>query len=261
MKEFLDVTILAVLQGVAEFLPISSSGHLVIGQHLLGIRDAGLYLNVFLHLGTLVSIFIFYRKRISKIIAGLIHREKEAIAFTGKILLSAVPAIIVYALFAKQVETLYNSPRVTGVFLIVTGFLLVSTRFVKSGEKDVDLRRSLVMGVAQAFALLPGISRSGSTIVAARLQKVSPDNAAGFSFLMSAPLILGGAFLESKDVFLAPETVSCDISGCALVYGMVLSAVTGCFALAALVKMLNGSAFWMFGPYCILAGILTCVFC
>ncbi len=261
MEEFLDVTLLAVLQGVAEFLPVSSSGHLVIGQHLLGIKDAGIYLNVFLHLGTLVSIFVFYRKFILRIIAGLIRMEKSALEFAGKIVLSAIPAVIVYVLFSKQVETLYNSAKVTGCFLIVTGFLLLSTRFVRAGEAAVNWRRAFVMGLAQAFALIPGVSRSGSTIVAARLQKVSPGGAAEFSFLMSAPLILGGAFLESKDVFLNQSAVACEISGVALIYGMLLSAAVGYFSLAALVKILNSSAFWMFGPYCLLAGILTVIFC
>ncbi len=261
MENFFNVTILALLQGIAEFLPISSSGHLVIGQHLLGIKDAGLYLNIFLHLGTLVSIFAFYRKFILRMFIGLIRGEKEALSFTGKLLLSTVPAVIVYALFTKQIETLYNSPLATGIFLIITGFLLISTRFVKSGESSVNWHRALVMGIAQAFALLPGVSRSGSTIVAARLQKVTPCAAAEFSFLMSAPLILGGALLETKDIFFSTEALPCEISGTTLIYGMTLSAVVGYFALSLLVRTLNSSSFWMFGPYCILAGILTCIFC
>ena len=255
MGDFLDVTFLAILQGVAEFLPISSSGHLVIGQHVLGVKDAGLQLDVFLHVGTLLSVAMYYRKSLWRIVA-----ERD-FSYLAKIVLSALPAVAVYAIFKEEVESLFNNTKMVGALLMFTGAVLAGTRFLPTGTKGVSFLRALWMGCMQAVALLPGVSRSGMTLAAARSGKVEPSKSAEFSFLMSAPLILGGMFLEVLKMFRAADDVAQDGVGLGLLmWGTLLSAAVGYVSLVALVKALKGHWFWLFGPYCVTAGLLTLCF-
>ncbi len=253
MREFLNVTILAVLQGVAEFLPVSSSGHLVIGQHFLGVTEAGMRLDVFLHMGTLLAVFAYYWRRCLSLVTDW--------RYAGKIVLSALPAIVVYFTFKRQIDPLFENAKMVGALLMFTGTVLVGTRYLPRGTRDVSWRRALWMGVLQAVALLPGVSRSGMTLAAARSGRVSPEAAAEFSFLMSAPLILGGVLLELKEIFsgAAPDTAD-GLAWGHLAWGTALAAVVGYFSLVLLVKALKGKWFWCFGPYCILAGLLTLCF-
>ena len=255
MGDFLDVAFLAILQGVAEFLPISSSGHLVIGQHLLGVKDAGLQLDVFLHAGTLLSVVLYYRKSLWRIVA-----ERD-VRYVAKILLSALPAVAVYAIFKEEVEALFSNAKMVGALLMFTGAVLSGTRYLPTGTKDVSFLRALWMGAMQAVALLPGVSRSGMTLAAARTGGVEPSKSAEFSFLMSAPLILGGMLLEIVKMFRASGSVSQEGVGTGLLLlGAGVAAAVGYFSLAVLVKTLKGRWFWLFGPYCIAAGLLTLCF-
>lgn len=248
----LEVTILAILQGVAEFLPISSSGHLVIAQNLLGVNEPGMRLDMFLHLGTLVAIFAYYWKKVSSLAGGL--SGKESWIYAAKIAASAVPAIIFYVLFHSQIRELFESTTAVGALLMFTGVVLVGTRFIPSGAKDVGFLRAVAMGAAQAIAILPGVSRSGMTLAAARAGKIAPEKAAEFSFLMSAPLIAGGALLEMlKDVPAEGMQIGWGLT----LYGAAIAALVGYFSLAILVRTLKGRHFWLFGVYCIAAGILA----
>ena len=252
MNEFLNVTLLALLQGVAEFLPISSSGHLVIGQHLLGMKDAGLQLDVFLHGGTLLSVFVFYRKTILRI---LVERDWE---FLAKLLLSALPAVLVYFVFRKKIDALFENAKMVGALLMFTGAVLFGTRLLPTGGKTVSFGRALWMGAMQAVALLPGVSRSGMTLAAARTGRVDAEKAAEFSFLMSAPLIMGGVFLEILKICRGVESAGAESTGWGLlIWGAVFAAVTGYLSLMLLIKVLKGSKFWLFGPYCFIVGLLT----
>lgn len=248
----LEVAILSVLQGVAEFLPISSSGHLVLGKSLLGLGDVGMRLDVFLHVGTLLSIFVFYFAVIRRIVVG---REWSYIA---KIVLSAVPAGIVGVLFKSRLETAFSTPQMVGCALVFTGVVLTSTRFLPKGERDVSFLRALLMGLAQAVALLPGVSRSGMTLAAARAAKVDSQKAAEFSFLMSAPPIAGAALLEIlKAAGESATTAAQETSWGLCIAGALIAGVVGWFALKLLVASLKGRWFWLFGPYCIVAGVLA----
>lgn len=257
MREFLDVTLLAVLQGIAEFLPISSSGHLVILQHLLDVpEDLRLRLEIFLHAGTLLSIFVFYAARIGRTLSGMFKGRREDWMYACKIVLSAIPAILVYGLFHHQIDELVKNAQMVGALLMFTGAVLIGTRYLPRGNRNVGLGRALAMGCGQALALLPGVSRSGLTLATARGCRVSPEAAAEFSFLMSAPLILGGVLLEFlKGGVTAGESMA------VLAWGTLLSAVVGYFSLVLLVKALKGRWFWLFGPYCVIAGLLAVCFC
>ena len=262
MKDFLDVTILAVLQGVAEFLPISSSGHLVILQHILEVPESlRLRLEVFLHAGTLIAVFAFYFRRIWALLGGMFARDaaarREAWEYAGKLFVSALPAVVVYFLFKDDIESLVSNARMVGALLMFTGAVLVGTRYLPRGDRKVNLLRAFCMGLGQAVALLPGVSRSGMTIAAARGGHVGPDAAAEFSFLMSAPLIMGGVALE----LIKGGVGSGGMSWAVLAWGVALSSVVGYFSLALLIKALKGRWFWLFGPYCVIAGLATLIFC
>ena len=251
MREFFDVTVLSILQGVAEFLPISSSGHLVIGQHLLGLDVPGMRLDLMLHFGTLVSICVFYWRTIWRIVA------KFEWQYVLKIVLSALPAIVVYFFFRDFIEGLFENAKMVGALLMFTGAILIGTRYLPRGDRKVGFLRALGMGLGQAVALLPGVSRSGMTLAAARGGRVGPDAAAEFSFLMSAPLIMGGVFLE----FMKGEVGAGGMSWAVLTWGVILSAIVGYLSLALLIKALKGRWFWLFGPYCVIAGLATLIFC
>ena len=254
MREFFDVTVLSILQGVAEFLPISSSGHLVIGQHLLGLDVPGMRLDLMLHFGTLVSIFAFYWRTIWRILS------KFEWQYVLKIVLSALPAVVVYFFFKDFIEGLFENAKMVGVLLMFTGAILIGTRYLPRGSRDVCWKRALFMGCAQALALLPGVSRSGMTLASARTGRVDAEKAAEFSFLMSAPLILGGVLLEVLKSFRTETAAPTgEISWGLTIYGAVLAAVVGYFSLVVLLKALKGRWFWLFGPYCLAAGLLTLI--
>ena len=248
----IEVTLLSILQGIAEFLPISSSGHLVLGKGLLGMKEMGMRIDIFLHVGTLFAIFAFYFSVIRRIIVGLEW------SYVLKIILSAVPAGVVGLVFMERLEEAFTAPRMVGISLIFTGFILSATRVLPKGLKDVSFGRAFWMGLAQAIAVLPGVSRSGMTIAAARIARVDSEKAAEFSFLMSAPPIAGAALLEFlKALKASGAAATAEVSWGLTIYGCVLAAVVGYFSLKLLLKSLKGRWFWLFGPYCILAGALA----
>ena len=252
----IEVTLLSVLQGIAEFLPISSSGHLVLGKHFLGMQEMGMRIDIFLHVGTLLAIFVFYFSVIRRIVVNLEW------SYMLKVVLSAVPAGVVGVLFKDDLEAAFAAPKMVGVALVFTGVVLTLTRFLPKGDKDVSFLRALWMGVAQAIAILPGVSRSGMTLAAARATKVEAEKSAEFSFLMSAPPIVGAALLELlKSLKESGAAESAEVSWGLTIYGCLLAAVVGYFALKLLVRSLKGRWFWLFGPYCTVAGLMALALC
>jgi len=252
----IEVALLSVLQGVAEFLPISSSGHLVLGKHFLGMGDVGMRLDIFLHVGTLVAVFAFYWAVVWRIVRELDWK------YVLKIVVSAVPAGLVGVLFKDQLEAVFAAPKMVGGALCFTGLVLTATRFLPKGDKEVSFFGAIWMGIAQAVAILPGVSRSGMTLAAARVAKVDAKKSAEFSFLMSAPPIAGAAMLDVMKMFKdAPDVVEAAVETPwgLVIFGCVLSAIVGYFSLKLLVKSLQGRWFWLFGPYCLAAGLLTLI--
>ena len=257
MSEFCKVMVLAVLQGVAEFLPISSSGHLVIAQSLLDVNKPGMELEVILHVGTMFSILIFYRKFLVDLALGCLRREKKSLLYLGYVILSAIPAVVFYLLCHKRIEAFYESPRSVGGFLMFTGLVLLLLRWLGKGNLPITGGRAFLVGIAQALAILPGISRSGMTIASARMAGIAADVAAEFSFVMVLPLLAGGALLDILKMLKATEPAADAHPGWLLGVGALVSAVVGYFALALLVKVLKGGRFWYFGVYCLLAGLFV----
>lgn len=247
----LEVTILAILQGVAEFLPISSSGHLVIAQNMLGVNEPGMRLDVFLHLGTLVAIFVYYWRAMWE----MALRRDWCYAF--KLLASALPAVIVYFLFHDFIDGMFENVKMVGALEMFTGAVLIGTRYLPRGQRDVTMWRAVLMGLGQALALLPGVSRSGMTLCAARGGRVDAAKAAEFSFLMSSPLIAGAALLEILKSMQSHVPETSDIGWGLTLYGAAIAALVGYFSLVLLVRSLKGRRFWCFGIYCIAIGLFT----
>ena len=262
MNTTFDVILLALLQGIAEFLPISSSGHLVIAQKLIGLQEEGILIEVALHTGTLISVLVFYREIIINALVGLVKGARESWLLALNTLLSSIPAVIFYLTCKHFVEGTFENIHGVGCSLLFTGTLLTALRFVPIGKARVTPWRAVAIGLAQAIAILPGVSRSGMTIMAARFTGVSGTQAAEFSFIASIPLIVGATLLEVLKHFSgAPDAqLNGSISLPVLVMGALLAGITGYFALILLVRLLRSGHFWLFGPYCIAAGIATLVF-
>lgn len=255
------VLFLAVLQGVAEFLPISSSGHLALAGRLLNFEGMGVRVEIILHLGTLAALIAYYRQTLLALAREALVGSREGWTAIGLLVVGCLPAGLAYVLFDDAIEAAFEgSAMAIGVFLMVTGLLLLSLRLRKGdGDGKITWGRALAIGAAQAFALLPGISRSGSTIVCARHLGVSPKNAADYSFLVSLPLLLGATLLS----FVHPAEPAIGEPGWGLLIpAACVSAVVGYFSIRLLMRVLAGPKFWYFGFYCLAAGLLTvCLSC
>jgi undecaprenyl-diphosphatase len=261
METTFQVIILSVLQGIAEFLPISSSGHLVLGQSILGLKTPGVTLEVALHAGTLLSTLAYYRKEITAILKGLLTGCRDSYQLAIQIVVSAIPAVLFYLLCKDRIEGTFENPKVVGIALLFTGCVLLALRWIPVQDKRLSIGRALFIGVAQAIAVLPGVSRSGMTISSARMSGISPEKSAEFSFLASIPLIAGACLkklLEACTETPAPDAWT--LSPLLLIAGICVSAIVGYFALSALVRILRGRYFWCFGVYCLLAGACTILF-
>lgn len=249
----IDVLLLSVLQGIAEFLPISSSGHLALGKMLLGMDEPGLRLDIFLHVGTLVSICVFYFSIIARIVKECNWR------YLSKIVVSAIPAGVVGVLFKDQLESAFSDSTTIAVALMFTGVVLTVTRFIRNGDRGVSYYAAIMMGIAQAIAILPGVSRSGMTISMAKLCDVEPGRSAEFSFLMSIPPIAGAALLEILKSTESAGSAVAETSWPLVIFGGIVAALVGFFALKFLLQSLKSNRFWLFGPYCLVMGIVTLV--
>ncbi len=249
----LEALILGVLQGATEFLPVSSSGHLVMGQELLGLSVPGIAFEVVLHVATLLSVFVVYRGRILELGTGaLVKNDRGAWRYLGLLALATLPAAIVGLGFRDRVEALFEEPAAVGVALLVTGALLFSTRWAlrRPAAADVGVGAALLIGIAQSVALAPGISRSGSTVAMALWLGVRPVEAAAFSFLLSIPAIGGAALLQ------APDLAASATGTAPLAIGFAFAALTGVLAIRLFVRMLENRSFPAFSWYCWGAGIL-----
>ena len=260
MSDAVNVFLLSILQGVAEFLPISSSGHLVLAKNLLGLESPGVRLEVALHVGTLFSVVLFYREAILSLIKGMFSGCRESWRMVINIGVAIVPAVIFYLLCHKAVDASFESTRAVGVALIFTGVVLCALRWVPGKVGTVTLPRAVAVGLAQAIAILPGVSRSGMTIAAARMAGVAPEKSAEFSFLISLPLIVGATLKEALFTHPPAEVAQTQLSLGLLVMGAIVAGIIGYVALKLLVQMLRGHRFWWFGVYCLIAGCLTVAF-
>lgn len=231
--------ILGALQGMTEFLPISSSGHLVIAQKVLGFEPAGVLLEVFLHLGTLFAIVVYFRKKIFNL----------KINYLKKLVIATLPVIVVGLFFTELVESLFDSVFVVGVALIFTGLMNYFMDKFTPKKSELDVRNVFVVGIFQALAIIPGVSRSGSTIFSATAQGVRRKEAAEFSFLLSIPAVLGANIFE---LFTRP--VAETINLLPFLTGFVSAFLSGILAIKLMLKLLEDKNIKVFSFYCLILG-------
>lgn len=250
-----DAIILGTVQGLTEFLPVSSSGHLVLTEHFLGIAAGDLSFEVAVHLGTLVAVFAYFRGTIARVLAALVGRSHTDMTVTqGRLLLvqllmGTIPAAVVGLLWKSEIEALFGESRLAAVFLVVTGVWLLSMRWRPIATGRMTWWRALLIGTAQAVAILPGISRSGSTIATGTLIGVHPSQAAEFSFLLSIPAILGASLLS------IPDAAREGVLGAPHIVGALLAGTVGYAALRWVFASIRRGRFSLFGVYCLLVGM------
>ncbi len=261
MLTIFQAVFLGVLQGITEFLPVSSSGHLVVVQQLFGWQaEDGIILafDVALHVGTLFAVLVALRKEVFEILTG------RAWKLCGAVILATIPAVIVGFSIKDLIEMTFSSVTIVGIAWLVTGTFLWFTRYAKNpplplGERDgvrgqISWLKSLLIGCAQAVAIIPGISRSGSTMSAGLFLGLSGETAAKFSFLMAIPAIAGGAILDVKDIMAFPKEGLPQ-----LIIGTIVSFVVAYLSIKWLLAIISRGKFYWFGVYCWVVGILTLI--
>lgn len=246
---FLQAILLGVIQGITEFLPISSSGHLIIFESFFGLKvEELLDFDIALHMGTLLAILIYFRKDIWDL---LTFKNPKLIKF---ILIGTIPAVVIGFLFKDAIEAALRSPFSVSILMITVGilFLLPEKIFVKK-QTNLNLKKSIIIGLAQSLALMPGVSRSGATILSGTWLGLSREEAARFSFLLGSIAIFGAGLLAAKDL----DQVTIESS--VLAAGFFASFVAGIFSIGFLMKFLKKYSLKVFGVYRILFGLLIFV--
>lgn len=249
------IILFGALQGLTEFLPVSSSGHLTLFQFFTDAFEESLTLNIAVHLGTLLTVLIFYRKDIAQILRGVLKKEKEALGQSLFIIVAVFPTGVMGLFIKKFFSSILVNPMVSSICLMVTGAVLFSTKRLPATLKNkgpfgMSLKTAFLLGCVQGCAVLPGLSRSGLTIVAALWMGVDRKNAAKFSFLISVPAIFGAGLLE-----LLGESHALD--GVQLGIGVLVSFLVGLFAIYWMVRFTESKRLSSFSYYVWAVGLLT----
>ena len=267
----LDAVILGLIQGLTEFLPVSSSGHLVLFRYFLNLDPSGdISFEVFVHFGTMISILVIFRKDIASLckefLNALLYPSKIPNLYVNSnwfrlmifIIIGCIPAGFVGVMFEDSIEELFSDAKLTSMMLIVTGLILFFTRFVRANSnKKLGVFLSLCIGMAQAVAIIPGISRSGATISAGLYMGLSQEMAARFSFLMALPVIFGAALLKAFQLYHAsPSSLQIIV----LISATFIAFVSGYIAIKFLLQILKRGKFTYFSYYCFLIGVIGVLF-
>jgi len=253
----IEALILGIVQGLTEFLPVSSSGHLVLGGTLLGVTSPGAGFEVLAHSGTLLAILIHYRRDLGAMAVSLLtFKRDEHFRLAFLILLGSIPAAAIGLGFSDRLEALFDAPVLAATMLLVTGLILLSLKFAKPGNAEVRWPTALLIGVAQAVAIIPGISRSGSTIVTGIHAGVDRARAARFSFLLAIPALGGATLLKGLDLAKSPPPSS---ELLAFLIGAVAAFVSGYLALRWMLGLIVRGRLDRFGTYCLAVGLTALV--
>lgn len=255
---WIEALILGVIQGLTEFLPVSSSGHLELTKYLFGNEstpEGSMLMTVVLHAATALSTIVIFRKDLAIIFKGLFQfKWNDEFIFSLKIIVSMLPAVFVGVLFESELEQLFDGQILfVGMMLILTAILLFFADKAKNTTKDVSYKSAILIGISQAIAILPGISRSGATISTSVLLGIDRSKAARFSFLMVVPLILGKM---AKDI-LSGEITSGSIDILPLSIGFFASFITGLIACTWMIRIVKKSKLTYFSIYCLIVGLIA----
>ncbi len=254
----LQTIILGIIQGLTEFLPVSSSGHLAVFSKIFGLESSNLFLETAMHFGTLLSLLIFFRIKIYRTIKYAFNEvkersvEKDNLKFIGYVIIGILPAAIVGLLLYDFINKAFDNMIFVGIMFLVTGGILLATKFLEKKTSKINIKNSLFVGIMQIFALLPGISRSGITISSGVCSGMSREKAADFSFFMAMPLILAGFIKEFIDTGM---NLSLEI-----IMGIIASFLSGYIAVYVLYKILKSRKFYMFAYYLLPLGIAVIIF-
>ena len=254
----IEAIILGIVQGLTEFLPVSSSGHIEIAKVLLGIsQEKNLLMTIVLHAATALSTIFVFREDIKEIIRGLLQfKWNKEFQFSLKVIISMIPAALIGLFFENEIELLFGGKILfVGCMLIVTGLLLFLADKAKNTNKNVNFFHALIIGISQAIAILPGVSRSGATISTSVLLGIDRENAARFSFLMVVPLILGkmGKDIISGDILVESTKLM------PLLTGFIAAFITGLFACKWMIQLVKKSKLKYFSFYCFLVGTVSII--
>jgi len=240
-----EAIILGIIQGLTEFLPISSSGHLVLAQHLMDIHERGMLLEVILHIGTLTAIIAYYWDDLNKIARDVFNGVAETWNYVMYLTVATVPAVFVGLLLDEYLESIFI-PSVAVTMLFITGLILAASYFsIKRPIRKFTFLISFCIGISQAFALLPGISRSGITISFALLMGIKHHEAAKFSFFMAIPVLLGAGLLQMIRIDHLEQ-----ITILPLIFGFLSASVTGYLVIDLLLAVISKGKFYLFSLYC-----------
>lgn len=269
--EILHAIFLGVLQGLTEFLPVSSSGHLAIGQKLLGFDSPDMFFSVLLHVATLLVVLLFFKKRVGQIIKaflGIFFKKFSKDYFEHKrflwgIIVASIPTAIIGLTIQKYVIQHFDSILYVGYALIVTSFILIiSDKF--HGRQKVSLPTSLVIGISQGIAVIPGISRSGATIATSVMLGIDREEAAEFSFLLSVPAILGAMLLQCYELYKQSLTTNIYDTILPKIFpygiGMISAFISGFIVIGLMLLFVKNAKLKYFAIYCLILGVLTVIF-
>ncbi|MBN1792892.1 undecaprenyl-diphosphate phosphatase [Candidatus Woesearchaeota archaeon] len=251
--DIFGAVVLGVIQGVTEWLPISSSGHLVIAEHFLGISQP-LVFDVVIQLASVLVVLAVFWKDILKLIAGVLKNDPASWKTIGFLALASVPIAAIGLLLHDFIASIFKSLVTVGISLLITSFLLFLSRYPEKKTKPLDLKSSIGIGLAQALAILPGVSRSGSTISVGMMLGYKREDVARFSFLMFIPAMIGAASLEIYKGALSQIADPWMVALSALV-----AIIAGFFSLKLLMQIIKKDLFSYFGIYCALLGIITLI--
>lgn len=257
----IEAIILGIVQGLTEFLPVSSSGHIELGKAILNIKTTdNLLFSIVVHGATALSTIIIFRKEILEIFRGLLQfKNNKSFHYAMKIIISMIPVGIIGVLFEDKIEALFTgNVLLVGSMLILTGILLTITFYIKDTTKEVSYGRAIIIGLAQAVAILPGVSRSGATISTALILGIDKEKATRFSFLMVLLPIIGATLLKLKDYLEAPS-IAGGISIGALILGFLAAFISGLAACTWMIKIVKRGKLIYFAYYCFFIGIISII--
>jgi len=253
----IQALVLGLIQGLTEFLPVSSSGHLEIGHNLLGVKSPNnLLFAVTVHVATVLSTLVVFRKDIFVLLKDLFaFKWNESTIYVSRLLFSAVPVLVLGVFFAEEIEYFFTGNLLlVGSMLLITAILLGFAHFAKKGEQKITFGRAFIIGIAQAMAVMPGISRSGATIATGLLLKTKREEVARFSFLMVLIPILGAAFLDLIGGDFSSETT---ISATPLLIGFAAAFLSGLVACAWMIRIIKSGKLIYFAIYCLIIGLIA----
>jgi len=257
MNEYLEAIILGIIQGLTEFIPVSSDGHLELTKWILGdsaSASESFFMTIILHFGTLFAILYVFRKSIIDIFKNINTRDGKK--FILLIVISMIPAVIVGVGFESQMETIfYHQIILVGILLCINGIILIVSDYMPKSNKPITPLKALIIGISQAIAILPGISRSGSTIATSVAVGIDRKEAAHFSFLMVVPLLFGKM---AKDI-LDGKMVMTESKALPLIVGFLISFIVGVFACTWMLEIVKKAKLSYFGIYCILIGVAAII--